>query len=222
MMFIIGIMIPIIGLSFVVVTNTLPSLRGYVRGEIESQVHLANEEIMEVVDETAILVESLANSQTEIDYDEQELRNMYSNILDMDNYEHIMNVYVGSEDGEMLIEPEQDLGEDYDPRERVWYEGAMQDGETFITEPYEDAGSGDYTVTVSYPLEDSVVGADINLGFLSEYIREISEEYVGSVYIVDRGGTIAAGTEGESNNDRIETLVDDYLEKSMGRKRQGH
>ncbi|OWZ83395.1 methyl-accepting chemotaxis protein [Natranaerobius trueperi] len=215
---VIGILIPIIGISAVVITNTLPALRGYVTDEIESQVNIIREDITEVVNETMVLVEGLALSQQELEYEKEELRNLYSNTIN--NNEHVMNIYVGTDEGETIVEPERDLGDDYDPRDRAWFQGAIEQGEAYVTEPYQDASSGDYTVTVSYPYDNNVVAADITLGFLSNYVREVSEDYAGSVYIMNTEGTVIAEPGNEANEDRLNMLRDGYIEETTLQKEE--
>lgn len=79
----------------------------------------------------------------------------------------------------------------YDPRERPWYKGAKAGGKTYWTDPYIFFENGEPGITVACPVynEDKtlmgVVAADIILGGLSKFLKEIKISENGVVFIID-------------------------------------
>nr|WP_235801197.1 hypothetical protein [Heyndrickxia coagulans] len=62
-------------------------------------------------------------------------------------HNNVLNVYVGTASGKMMIEPNGNLPAGYDPRQRPWYKEAMeQPGKAIVTAPYQgrDHGGNDY------------------------------------------------------------------------------
>ncbi|MGM0379176.1 MAG: methyl-accepting chemotaxis protein [Bacillota bacterium] len=114
-------------------------------------------------------------------------------ILDnyLTGYSEVMNVYVGTENGNMHLMPKQELPEDFDPRNRSWYKKAKGSKDPIWTKPYADASSGDTVVTGAIPLYNNddfvgVIGVDINITSLS---KEISSKKIGKngyVVLVDK------------------------------------
>ncbi|MBM7603941.1 methyl-accepting chemotaxis protein [Metabacillus crassostreae] len=88
----------------------------------------------------------------------------------------VQAIYVGTTDGRMITSPKLELPDDYDPRDRPWYQEADQKkGEVAITSPYEDASSGDMVVTITKSLEDGsgVIGIDLKMNNLKETVEEV-------------------------------------------------
>lgn len=80
----------------------------------------------------------------------------------------IMNVYMGTLKKDMMLVPKQDLPADYDPTGRPWYTGAIESNEMIWTEPYQDAATKAWIVSVAKPVMRSnkvlgVVALDIKL-----------------------------------------------------------
>ena len=98
-----------------------------------------------------------------------------------DNYlvghPEVTSAYMGTENGDMFIMPEQELPEGYDPRVRPWYGSTVENGVPTWTDPYSDASTGDMMVSGAMPVYDSnkklvgVVSLDINIAKLSETVN---------------------------------------------------
>lgn len=109
--------------------------------------------------------------------------------------ESFLFTYFGSADGRMLIHPSADLPADYDPRKRPWYRDAMASRASTLTQPYEDASTGDLVVTVTTPVLDSgqqlgVVGGDVSLETLQTLVRSVDLGGKGYAFLVNADGTI--------------------------------
>ncbi len=97
---------------------------------------------------------------------------------------------------------EDDPADTYDPRERPWYAGAMAAGGTTAwTEPYVFFSSGEPGITVSTavlpgagndPSPDYVVGVDIGLSALSEFLRGLQLGDGGNAAILSAEGNLIA------------------------------
>jgi len=127
-------------------------------------------------------------------YDEQE---EYKGFSHMDGIQELhpdlKYIYYGSETGKMLLWPETELPEGYDPRDRPWYQGAL-DTKVVWTPPYVDAFTGQIILSGALQVFDDhllngVLGYDLNLDqdiFLS--MEEISIDY--DVVVLSEWGII--------------------------------
>ncbi|QCX32752.1 methyl-accepting chemotaxis protein [Caloramator sp. E03] len=125
----------------------------------------------------------------------------------IENYKDISSIYMGVNNGKMIIAPKQALPEGYDPRKRSWYIDASSSNSFVITDPYEDAiQKGIFMVTYAKAIKDSsnnligVVGLDIKLSTLSELVQSIKIGNSGFVTITDKNGTIIADKKKELLN----------------------
>ncbi|TXC92160.1 HAMP domain-containing protein [Metabacillus litoralis] len=101
-------------------------------------------------------------------------------------------IYIGTEEGEMIIAPFTQLPDDYDPKTRPWYELAMDNkGEVIITDPYIDASTKETSVTVAKTLDDrsGVIAVDINIAALSQLTDQVKVGKEGYVTIIDKTET---------------------------------
>ncbi len=101
------------------------------------------------------------------------------------------SVYLGTELGEMLIEPSQKLPDDYDPRKRPWY--SIVGNEPSVSDPYKDASTGAMVVTVSQAVyidgkKIGVLGIDFNFATMSGHINKIKIGETGYVFAMDKTG----------------------------------
>lgn len=72
-------------------------------------------------------------------------------------------------------------GEDYILLQRPWFKGALNQEESYLSEPYVDARTGDTIVTVSHHIKiqneiKAVLAIDFDLVYLKNMLKEISEE----------------------------------------------
>ena len=101
------------------------------------------------------------------------------------------------EDGE-LLDAFEDPDDNFDPTVRPWFLGAVEtQTEAVWTQPYVFFTSGDLGITASRAVVRNgelvgVVGADIALGELSEFLRELDTSTDGGTILVDRRGTVIA------------------------------
>jgi methyl-accepting chemotaxis protein len=114
----------------------------------------------------------------------------------MDLNKNAATIYVGADTKQFTTTPVIELPPDYDPTGRPWYTAAVQaSGQTIWTDPYEDASSGEYVVTVAQAVIDpatketlGVVGMDLSLAGLSGIIKETKVGYDGYSLLLDKNG----------------------------------
>jgi len=108
------------------------------------------------------------------------------------SHPQISNIYVGTNNKDFYIYPSIDLPEDYDPTLRPWYEGAVNAGSAFLTDPYADASTKKLTLTAAAPIKDDsgkvigVLGIDVNMDQLSEKLNNIQIGKDGYPVLIDK------------------------------------
>ena len=112
---------------------------------------------------------------------------------------YVSSVYMGRENGAFVRSMERAQNTAYDPRERPWYILAKNNpGEVMVTEPYSSLTTPDINLGIVKALVDldgevyGVIGADITLVKLREYISGINTVDEGDIMITDSNGIILA------------------------------
>jgi methyl-accepting chemotaxis protein len=100
----------------------------------------------------------------------------------------IMQTYVGTKTGKMILTPSGELPKGYDPRTRIWYKNAMAKQGVVVTEPYVDAITGKMVVTISAMLKqrNAVVSIDLNLQTLTDSVKQVKIGKEGYAFILDQ------------------------------------
>ncbi len=86
----------------------------------------------------------------------------------------------------------------YDPRQRPWYKGCKQTGETYWTDLYVFSSTGKLGVTAAAPVKGregtlrGVVGTDITLEGLSTFLKRTTISKGGTIFIMTRKGQLVA------------------------------
>ena len=114
----------------------------------------------------------------------------------------ISNVYMGSEDGKFIMAPYEDMGGNYDARERDWYKNSINNPDkVVVSDPYEDYTTKRTMVTYSKAVFNDtgelqgVIGIDKNLEYLSILIKKIEDYNNAYSVIFNNDGTIIANEE---------------------------
>ncbi len=113
----------------------------------------------------------------------------------------VMNAYIAFEDKRIILYPEQELPEDYDPTTRLWYKDTVSANKLIWSNPYADAGTSKMIVSASMPIYDDnkqfagVLAIDISLGTMTDFISasRIGEE--GYMTLYDNTGVAIAHPE---------------------------
>ena len=138
---------------------------------------------------------------------------------------YVNSVYMGRANGSFVRSHSRERPTRYDPRTRPWYRQAEQSpGGVVITEPYSSLTTKDVNIGVVKALVDSVdhvygvVGADITLANLTDYILHFRIGPASRILIVDRTGTVLASW----TNDLLFSKIGDYSKELAQVLQGGH
>ncbi len=112
---------------------------------------------------------------------------------------YVNSVYMGRETGTFVRSHPRSLPTAYDPRDRPWYLLARENpGRVLRTDPYQSVTSPDINIgivkAITYPNGTvyGVLGADITLVNLTDYISSIDIRRSGEILLINETGTILA------------------------------
>ncbi len=146
----------------------------------------------------------------------------FKHFLDLNK--NVAVLYIGAETKQFKTTPKLELPEGFDPTGRPWYQTAKQTPEkTMWTEPYEDASSGEYVVTVTKPVLDpvtdevlGVVGLDLNLAGLTSMINKTKVSYKGYPVLLDPKGMALVHPTQQGKNLSKETFIKEIYKNEKG------
>ena len=112
-----------------------------------------------------------------------------------------MSTYVGDEQGVFTSVPDQPLPADYDPRKRPWYQDAVKADRMVLTDPYNDASTGNLIISAAVPVKKDgklygVAASDFSLKSLVDMINSVDMGGKGSAFLVKQDGTILVHRDG--------------------------
>ncbi|WP_416147846.1 methyl-accepting chemotaxis protein [Salipaludibacillus sp. HK11] len=108
--------------------------------------------------------------------------------------------YIGTGEGEMVSTPQVDLPDDFDPRERPWYQDAISElGEVIWTAPYIDIDTEELVITVAQSVSannnDEILGVqaiDLSLDEMVSLLETTEISNQGKLALIDEEGIIIA------------------------------
>lgn len=106
----------------------------------------------------------------------------------------IKNVYIGTEQGLLYIDPYTTLPSDFNHKTRDWYQNAVKTpGTIIISDPYTDTASGNLIISLTCATQMAgkvvgVVGIDVDLSEFSTSLSDITIGDKGYIYITDQNG----------------------------------
>jgi methyl-accepting chemotaxis protein len=130
----------------------------------------------------------------------------------------VLSIYIGMNDGDFTQEPRLNDA-DYNPLDRDWYkEATALKGETLITNPYKDAGTGDMVVTVAKQIKDhsGVLAIDIKLTDLQKVADSIQIGRNGYSSIFGENNLVISHPSLEAGGELKESFLDEMYENSSG------
>ncbi|MEF2966465.1 methyl-accepting chemotaxis protein [Paenibacillus sp. M1] len=134
-------------------------------------------------------------------------------------HEELSSIYVGTNEGAMIQVPEAELSDDYDPRERPWYQKAMDHKEQVVlTDPYVSADSGNLVVSIAKATEDGtgVVSMDIELEQLRQVAGTVGIGEKGYALILDQQSNIVVHPTKELGSKATEAFFQKMFEADTG------
>ncbi|MFC1516057.1 SpoIIE family protein phosphatase [Thermodesulfobacteriota bacterium] len=156
---------------------------------------------------------------------EHKIIDVFSRYRNSHNY--VNSVYMGRENGSFVRSHKRSRPTQYDPRERPWYQlGKNNPGKISRTAPYSSVTTTDVNIGIVTALLDEVgtfygvVGIDVTLDNLTQYIEKIRVGRNGYLILVDADGTILAARDESIIFQSIEAVCKDNL-KALFEQKEG-
>jgi len=115
-------------------------------------------------------------------------------------HRYVNSVYMGRENGSFVRSHKRAIPSRYDPRDRPWYQLAKENPRNVvITDVYPSVTTSDINIGIVKALVDEkglfygVVGVDITLNNLMDYISTFKVNPAGTIFLTDRNGVVLAG-----------------------------
>lgn len=127
-------------------------------------------------------------------------------------------IYVGTNDGKTISLPN-NLPEDYDPRERHWFQDAKkQEGKVIVSSPYKDVATGSMVVTISKTTEDGsgVVALDLTIATLEDTTSEIKIGKQGYAILLDSQRNYIVSPDAESGSKAEDDFIENLYKEESG------
>ncbi|MDO8842410.1 cache domain-containing protein, partial [Methanocalculus sp.] len=132
------------------------------------------------------------------------------------SHPYVSSVYMGRENGAFVRAYPRAQPTAYDPRDRPWYMLAQDHpGQVMVTDPYVAVTTPDVNIGIVTALLDEdgnffgVIGADITLVSLTEYISAVESIGGEEMLLVDRKGTILASRDESILFEDISIILED-------------
>lgn len=179
------------GFSIYIDSLQRTATRDAVKGEIESSGLQSSQSISNWLGARVMLTELAANAAAKAG-NPAAITSAFDNPVLLREF---MSTYVGDEEGVFTSVPNQPLPAGYDPRKRPWYKGAVQADRLVLTDPYNDASTGNLIISAAMPVKRDgklfgVAASDFSLGSLVSMIKSVTMGGKGSAFLVKSDGTI--------------------------------
>lgn len=156
---------------------------------------------------------------------EQKIIDIFNNYRGTHPY--VNSVYMGRENGSFVRSHKRERPTRYDPRQRPWYSLAKNNpGKVVKTDAYPSITTSDINIGIVRALVNAkgvfygVVGVDVTLVKLTNYISNIQINPQGKIILVDRNGVVLAGLSRDMLFKNVKFYSPD-LQKTLNEPRQG-
>lgn len=208
--------LPTVALGSIIYAMTSNAMQSRINNDFEQTITQVNEAYDSFFEKISASVQYAASSRYVKEAyksieDEQEMMKEFVDYVGV--YPDVQHVYLGMEDGRMLVYPDLEFPEGYDPKQSGWYISAKENQEKlYWTEPYVDASTGEYVVSAAIEIKDAegnfagVLGVDVNLQELTELMSGIKIGEGGFAFAADRKGITIA----HADKERVGKGIGDY------------
>ena len=123
------------------------------------------------------------------------------------------NVYYGLTDGQFILDDTSiDLPDDYDARQRPWYQLAIEQKQPTYTQPYIDVTTNELTISAVVPMKENgqllgVAGGDMMLDTVSAIVNNTDFMGLGFAFLVNQQGKILSHPETAN----VDKTISQYL-----------
>jgi len=113
----------------------------------------------------------------------------------LNSYPEVTNIYLGTPEKEMFVQPATQLPAGFDPTNTGWYKLAVDSDKLIWTQPYIDTATKKSVITAAVPVYNDntfigVLGIDVSLETISKKVTQINVGKSGYPVIYDSNATI--------------------------------
>jgi len=140
----------------------------------------------------------------------------------VNSYSDLLNVYIGTETGNMHLYPPTELPDWFVAKERPWYQAAVREDGVVWTDPYVDAGSGLFIISNAVKVVENgqligVMATDLALNDLRESLKDYQIGNTGELIIISGEGTIISHPEEDLIGGKLRDLgILDQISQDKG------
>lgn len=153
-------------------------------------------EISSFLEKNKSVIEFLADEKALKEVDRERTTATLENLVK--EYDQFNSIYLGTTEGVTFIAPAQELPENYDPRQRDWYQQAINGEKAIWTDTYVDAFGGGLIITTAQKVLDkngNLIGAiagDIRLAGISDLVSNTKVGENGYTFLIDHNSKLLA------------------------------
>ncbi|WP_058301213.1 methyl-accepting chemotaxis protein [Gorillibacterium timonense] len=220
--FAIVLLIPAIVIGQISYRSAKTSLHNEVQKTIDENVAMLNSVLNDAIDQKLKQVSTMSALFNKSEKPAEITKSLFSYAS---LHPEVASVYVGTEQGGMILAPSATLPKDFDPRTRPWYKDAVAaKGKVVITSPYKTAdGTDAMVVTIAQTLSDNsgVVGIDLSLDRITSIARTVSFGKKGYAFILDQERHVITHPSLENGSEVAGKDMDSLFADDAGRTKIG-
>lgn len=218
--FTILLIVPAISIGALSYTTAKNAVEHQILEGVNQNLNLLNTTIDNTIQSKELEIDYFSksvNSQNYNDDNSVELRKILDEYIQTNS--ETINIYLGTETGTFIQEPNNKMPDGYDPRKRDWFIQAMgHNGESVISPPYVDAGTNKMVITISKTTADGsgVIGIDISLGYLQDLTNQVKIGDHGYALLLDNTKKFIAHPTNEGGDEATEDFYQKMYIKDHG------
>nr|WP_084786585.1 methyl-accepting chemotaxis protein [Bacillus tuaregi] len=135
------------------------------------------------------------------------------------HHPEIATIYVATDEGVFIQEPNVEVSADFDARERAWYKEAKEkNGEAVISDPYVSVSTDSMVLAISQTTKDGkgVMAVDIDLAYLQKLTNQVKVGDGGYAFLLDENKTYIAHPLNEAGSEASLDFYNKMYEQNQG------
>lgn len=200
LVFLVVIIIPIVTLGFLSYSKAAQIIRMETEGITDTlvmEIDTAIDKQFQIYTKSLDYLEEDSVIST-YNYEDENYDKKVSNSLKIynDTYTDVLHSYIGYEDKRFIVYPFVDVGKDFDPKSRPWYQDAVKQNGLIWTSPYVDDATKEMVISGASPIHGKegsilgVLGIDINISELRNQLESVKIGESGYLLLCDNLGNI--------------------------------
>lgn len=221
--FLIILLIPSIAIGAISYQSAKSNIENNMLDSAQKNVEIMKQTVDQFMNDQMDNIEYLSNAITTADIEENDDEATGEILENIQNAKEVAfeQTYVGTETGEFMNFPTSFQNPpDYDPRERPWYQQAMENkGDVIVTDPYVSASSDEVVVTIAKAAADNggVVAANLELGSLTDIVNSVTIGEEGYLFLLDGTQEYISHPEKEAGTEASEAFFAKLYESDAGK-----